>query len=140
MFWTTSAYAMGGAGGAGGGEAAGFASFIPLILMFAVFYFLLIRPQQKRAKEHKSMLSALKRGDEVVTAGGIYGRILEVAEDYLILDLGETKIKVSRSAVSAVTGSTKIVEKKSKKGEAKEAAKAEAPETAEAESGSEEKK
>lgn len=140
MFWTTAAYAMGGTGGAGGGEAAGFASFIPLILMFAVFYFLLIRPQQKRAKEHKAMLGALKRGDEVVTAGGIYGRVLEVAEDSLILDIGDTKIKVTRSAVSAVTGSAKIVEKKSKKGEAKEAVKEEAPEEPAAETDAEEKK
>lgn len=120
MFWTTTAYAMGGAGGAGGGEAAGFASFIPLILMFAVFYFLLIRPQQKRAKEHKAMLEALKRGDEVVTAGGLYGRILEVADEYLILDLGDTKVKATRSSVSGVAGSSRIVDKKSKKGEAKE--------------------
>ena len=111
---------MGAPAGGAGGEAAGFASFIPLILMFAVFYFLLIRPQQKRAKEHKSMLSALKRGDEVVTAGGIYGRIEEAGEDYLILDLGDTKVKVTRSAVSSVIGSSKIVEKKSKKGGAKE--------------------
>ena len=144
MFWTTAAYAMGGTGGAAGGEAAGFASFIPLILMFAVFYFLLIRPQQKRAKEHKAMLGALKRGDEVVTAGGIFGRILEVAEDHLILDLGDTKIKVTRSAVTAVTGSSKIVDKKSKKGEAKEAAKEtakeEAPEEPEVETDAEEKK
>lgn len=144
MFWTTTAFAMGGAGGAGGGEAAGFASFIPLILMFAVFYFLLIRPQQKRAKEHKAMLSVLKRGDEVLTAGGIYGRIMEVADDYLILDLGDTKIKVTRSSVSGVIGSSKIVEKKSKKGEAKEAAKQiakeEAPEEPAAEPDTEEKK
>lgn len=135
---------MGGAGGAGGGEAAGFASFIPLILMFAVFYFLLIRPQQKRAKEHKAMLSVLKRGDEVLTTGGIYGRIMEVADDYLILDLGDTKIKVARSAVSGVIGSSKIVEKKPKKGEAKETAKQSvkeaAPEEPEAESDAEEKK
>lgn len=132
---------MGGAGGAGGGEAAGFASFIPLILMFAVFYFLLIRPQQKRAKEHKAMLGSLKRGDEVVTAGGVYGRILEVAEDHLILDLGDTKIKVTRSAVSAVTGSSKIVDKKTRKSDAKEAAKeAAAPEGPTAVSDAEEKK
>lgn len=113
---------MGAPAGGAGGEAAGFTSFIPLILMFAVFYFLLIRPQQKRTKEHKAMLGALKRGDEVVTAGGIYGRIVEAGEDYLIVDLGDTKVKVTRSAVSAVIGSSKIVEKKSKKGDAKEKA------------------
>jgi len=93
----------------------GFASFIPLILMFAVFYFLLIRPQQKRAKEHQNMLGNLKRGDEVVTAGGLYGRILETAEQYLVVDLGDTKVKVSRNAISAVTGQSKVVDKSSKK-------------------------
>lgn len=120
MFWTTAAYAMGGAppGGADG-AAGGLGAFVPLILMFAVFYFLLIRPQQKRAKEHKNMLAAIKRGDEVVTAGGLYGRVLETADDHLIVDLGDTKVKVSRAAISAVVGSSKIVEKKSRKGEGK---------------------
>lgn len=111
---------MGGAppGGADG-AAGGLGAFVPLILMFAVFYFLLIRPQQKRAKEHKNMLAAIKRGDEVVTAGGLYGRVLETADDHLIVDLGDTKVKVSRAAISAVVGSSKIVEKKSRKGEGK---------------------
>ena len=124
MFWTSAAYAMGApAGGAGGGDASAFASFIPLILMFAVFYFLLIRPQQKRAKEHKTMLSALKRGDEVVTAGGLFGRITETAEDHLMVDLGNSVVvKVARSSISAVAGRTSpTVEKKAKKGEAKDA-------------------
>ena len=105
MVSTTVAYAMGGAGGAGaGGEAAGMASFLPIILMFAVFYFLLIRPQQKRTKEHKNMLSALKRGDEVITAGGIFGRIHEIGDDYAILDVGGTKMKVLRSSISTLAG------------------------------------
>lgn len=119
MFWTTTAYAMGGVP-AGGDAAGGFGAFVPLILMFAVFYFLLIRPQQKRAKEHKAMISALKRGDEVVTGGGIYGRVLETAEDHLILDLGDSKIKIARSAVSAVVGrSAAPAEKKAKKADDK---------------------
>lgn len=122
MFWTTAAHAMGGAGGAGGAEgAAGFASFIPLILMFAVFYFLLIRPQQKRAKEHKSMISSLKRGDEVMTTGGLLGRIVEAGEDFLVLDLGETKVKVARGHVAGMVGASRpAVEKKSKKAEESE--------------------
>lgn len=122
MFWTTAAYAMGAPAGGAGGEPNAFASFIPIILMFAVFYFLLIRPQQKRAKEHKNMLAALKRGDEVVTAGGLFGRITETAEDYLMLDLGGgTMVKITRSAVSAVSGASRpVVEKKSKKGEARD--------------------
>lgn len=100
MFWTTAAYAMGTSGQAAQGGEGALASFIPLILMFAVFYFLLIRPQQKRAKEHKQLLSQLKRGDKVITAGGIFGTVVEVQDDKLVLDLGETKITVGRSFVS----------------------------------------
>tara|TARA_B100000029_G_scaffold451810_1_gene476645 strand:+ start:533 stop:817 length:285 start_codon:yes stop_codon:yes gene_type:complete len=59
----------------------GFAQFIPLILIFVIFYFFLIRPQQKKIKEHKSMVSSLKRGDEVITSGGIIGRIERVLDD-----------------------------------------------------------
>ena len=65
----------------------GIAQFIPLILIFVIFYFFLIRPQQKKIKEHKSMVSALKRGDEVVTSGGIVGRIEKV--------LGDDKVDIS---------------------------------------------
>ncbi len=100
MFWITAAYAMGTSGQAAQGREGALASFIPLILMFAVFYFLLIRPQQKRAKEHKQLLSQLKRGDKVVTAGGIFGTVVEVQDDKLVLDLGETKVTVGRSFVS----------------------------------------
>ncbi len=113
MFWATNAYAMGGAGG--GDAAGGMMNFIPLILMFAVFYFLLIRPQQKRAKEHQNMLNNVKRGDEVITAGGLHGRVIETAEQHLIVDLGETKVKLSRNAVSAVVGLPKAADKPSKK-------------------------
>ena len=59
----------------------GFAQFIPLILIFVIFYFFLIRPQQKRVKEHKLMVAALKRGDEVVTSGGIVGRVERILDD-----------------------------------------------------------
>jgi preprotein translocase subunit YajC len=100
--FTSFAYAMGQPGGGAGGDAAGFASFVPLILMFAVFYFLLIRPQQKRTKEHKNMLDSLKRGDEVVAGGGIYGRIVECADDYVVLDVGDTRLKMARASVSAL--------------------------------------
>jgi len=67
----------------------GFAQFIPLILIFVIFYFFLIRPQQKKAKEHKLMVAALKRGDEVVTSGGIVGRVERI--------LGEDKVDMSIS-------------------------------------------
>ena len=106
---------MGGAGAPAGGDAAVWGNFIPIIAMLGIFYFLLIRPQQKRAKEHKAMISALKRGDEVVTAGGIYGRVTETGDDYVMLDLGGTEVKVARSSVSAVRNQKGPIEKKGKK-------------------------
>lgn len=123
MFWTTAAYAMGGAGAAGaGGEASVWANLLPIVAMFGVFYFLLIRPQQKRAKEHKALISALKKGDEVITAGGLYGRVTDTGDEYVMLDLGNSVVKVSRSAVSVVRTGTKVaVDKKGKKEESKPA-------------------
>ncbi len=61
--------------------------FLPIILMFVVLYFLMIRPQMKRAKEHKTMLEALKRGDEVVTTGGLVGRVTKVGESYVTIEV-----------------------------------------------------
>lgn len=78
------------------------ALFFPILLL-VVFYFLLIRPQQKRAKEHKLMVESLKKGDEVVTSGGMLGKILEVGENFILVDAGEgIQLKVQRQAVSAV--------------------------------------
>ncbi len=79
-------------------------SFLPLILMFVVFYFLLIRPQQKRQKEHSEMVKNLKKGDRVVTTGGIIGTVQTLQDDYLVLKVGDqdTKIEVLRSAVQEV--------------------------------------
>ena len=76
-------------------------SFLPLILMFVVFYFLLIRPQQKRQKEHAEMVKNLKKGDRVVTSGGIIGTVHTLQDDYLVLKVGDqdTKIEVLRSAI-----------------------------------------
>jgi preprotein translocase subunit YajC len=79
------------------------AQFLPLILIFVVFYFLLIRPQMKRAKEHKQLVAALNKGDEVVTNGGILGKITEVSESFVTLELAESvRIKVQRHAVAGV--------------------------------------
>ncbi len=79
------------------------ASFIPLVLIFVVFYFLLIRPQNKRAKEHREMVSALGVGDEVVTNGGIAGKVTKVGEQYLSLELADgLVIKLQKHAVAAV--------------------------------------
>jgi preprotein translocase subunit YajC len=78
-------------------------SFLPLILIFVVFYFLLIRPQQKRAKEHKEMVAALKKGDEVVTNGGVLGKITDVGENFIRLQISEgVEVKVQRQAVSTL--------------------------------------
>ena len=79
----------------------GFAQFVPLILIFVIFYFFLIRPQQKKVKEHKSMVAALKRGDEVITSGGIVGTIERVHEDDKIdLSISENvTVKVVKSTI-----------------------------------------
>jgi len=78
--------------------------FGPIIFIFAIFYFLIIRPQQKRDKDRRNMLSNLSEGDDVVTIGGIYGRILNIKEDVITLDVGDKiKIKVTRSAIGNVS-------------------------------------
>ena len=100
MFWISTAYAM-GSGQQAGQDGNMLATFFPFILIFVVFYFLLIRPQQKKAKEHKRMLEALKKGDAVLTAGGMYGRILEIREDdIVVVDIGETKATFGRAYLS----------------------------------------
>ena len=96
------AYAMGGLPGGGGG-AGGLGSFLPLILMFVVFYFLLIWPQQKKAKAHRAVLANLKKGDEVVTSGGLYGTITGITDTVITLEIAEkVRIKVSRSSIAGV--------------------------------------
>ena len=98
------AWAMGG-GAAGGGAGGGLASFAPLILMFAIFYFLLIRPQQKKAKAHKEMLAAIAKGDTVITQGGLQGKVTGVTDDFLTIEIAEkVRVKVSRGFVSAKIG------------------------------------
>nr|WP_238486870.1 preprotein translocase subunit YajC [Cupriavidus pauculus] len=78
-------------------------SFLPIILMFAVLWFIMIRPQMKRQKESKAMLEALAKNDEVVTAGGILGRVTKVNESYVTLEVAEgTEITVQKNAVTTV--------------------------------------
>jgi preprotein translocase subunit YajC len=92
------AYAQ-AAGGFPGGDL--MTSILPMVAIFAVFYFLLIRPQQKRAKETKAMLSALQKGDEVVTAGGIVGKISKITDQYAAVEIApNVEISVQRSAIS----------------------------------------
>ena len=82
----------------------GIAQFIPLILIFVIFYFFLIRPQQKRVKDHKSMVESLKRGDEVITSGGIIGIVERVMEDDRIeVIIGEgTKVQIIKSTITSL--------------------------------------
>lgn len=97
------AYAMGTGGGAGGGQSSGFGAIVPLVLMFAIFYFLLIRPQQKKAKQHKQILASLKKGDRVVSSGGLHGVITGLTDDVVTLEIApKVRVKVSRASISGV--------------------------------------
>jgi len=101
------AFAMGSApGGAAGGTGGGMAAFqqiIPLVFMFAIFYFLLIRPQQKKAKEHKALLEAMKKGDNVITAGGVHGKVSAVENDIVTLEVANNvNIKITKSYIAAI--------------------------------------
>jgi preprotein translocase subunit YajC len=96
------AYAM-GQGAQGQGGAGGFTAFIPLILMFVIFYFLLIRPQQKKAKEHKEMVASLKKGDRVVTSGGIHGIITNTSDETVTVEIADdVNVKINRGGVGGV--------------------------------------
>lgn len=78
-------------------------SMLPILLMFVVLYFVMIRPQMKRAKEHKAMVDALQKGDEVIAAGGVLGRVSKVAENYVTLEIANNvEIRVQRPAVQVV--------------------------------------
>jgi len=95
------AYAMGtgGTGGAGGG----FGAFLPLILMFAIFYFLLIRPQQKKSKDHKEMLASVRKGDKIVSAGGLHGVITGITDDVVTMEIApKIRVKISRGSVAGI--------------------------------------
>ena len=98
------AFAMGTPpGGASGGGQSALLNIVPLIFMFGIFYFLLIRPQQKRAKEHRSLLSNLKEGDQVITSGGIYGRITGIRDDRVTLEISDkVRVKVNRGNIAGV--------------------------------------
>ncbi len=101
--WIDFAYAMGAPGGSGGQGGSPFLSFLPIILIFVIFYFLLIRPQQKRAKEHRNLLANLKEGDEILTSGGIYGRITGIKDDKITVEISDkVRVRVNRGHISAV--------------------------------------
>lgn len=106
--FATPAYAQ-----AAGGAAGALSSFAPLLLIFAIMYFLLIRPQQKKVKEHKSMVEALRRGDQVVTQGGLIGKVSKVKDESEVeVELADgVKVRVVRSTISQVLSKTEPAEK-----------------------------
>ena len=107
-FFISNAHAQGAAAPPGGG----LLTFLPLVLMLVVFYFLMIRPQQKRVKEHREMVAALKKGDEVVTNGGLGGTVSKVGEAYLTVRIAEgVEVNVQKGAVAALlpSGTLKAV-------------------------------
>jgi len=102
MFATPAfAQAAGGAGGA-------FTSFVPLILIFGIMYFLLIRPQQKKVKEHRAMVEALRRGDQIVTQGGVIGKVTKVVDDTEVkVEIASgTEVRVVRATIQQVLNKT----------------------------------
>ncbi|QUS35629.1 preprotein translocase subunit YajC [Falsirhodobacter algicola] len=105
--FATPAFAQSAAGGAAGA----LTSFVPLILIFAIMYFLLIRPQQKKVKEHRNMVQQLRRGDQVVTQGGVIGKVTHVAEgNEVTVEIAEgVKVKVLRSTIAQVVSKTEPV-------------------------------
>ena len=98
----SNAYAQAAPAAAGGAESS-LMSLLPLVLMFVVLYFIMIRPQMKRQKEHKNLIEALAKGDEVITTGGLIGRISKLGESYMHIEVaGGVEVQVQRSAVVQV--------------------------------------
>ena len=104
MFLISDAFAQ-AAPAAAGAESplSAFTSMLPLVLMFVVLYFVMIRPQMKRQKEHKAMIEAIAKGDEVVTAGGMLGRVAKLGETYVSVEVaGNVEVQVQRTAITQV--------------------------------------
>jgi preprotein translocase subunit YajC len=112
MDWVGMAHAMGSLGqGDGGGATNQLAAFVPLILMVGIFYFLLIRPQQKKQKEHRTMLSNLQKGDVIVTQGGLQGKITGITESVVTLEIAEkVRVKVQRGYIAALVSKGEVTE------------------------------
>lgn len=97
------AYAMGAGGTGTGGGSGGITAFIPLIIMFAIFYFLLIRPQQKRNKEHKELINNLRKGDRIISSGGLHGRVTGVSDTTLTVEIADkVRVKMARANVAGI--------------------------------------
>jgi preprotein translocase subunit YajC len=94
-----------------GGAAGGLVSFVPILLIFVIMYFLMIRPQQKRVKQHRAMVEAVRRGDQVVTSGGLIGKVAKVADTELEVEIApNVKVKVVKSTISQVLNKTEPAE------------------------------
>jgi preprotein translocase subunit YajC len=94
---------MGSQPAAGQGGAGQLMSFLPLILLFVVFYFLLIRPQQKKAKQQKAFIENLQRGDKIITSSGLYGTITGITDDAITIEIAEkVRVKIAKNAVAAL--------------------------------------
>jgi preprotein translocase subunit YajC len=107
MFFLETAHAMSAAGESDG--MGGMVSLLPIVMIFAIIYFLMIRPQHKRDQEHKAMLRGLKPGDRVMTAGGIYGTLLEVNEETVLMDAGNKIIlTIARQSVGSLMPKSKV--------------------------------
>ena len=99
----SSAFAQAAPAAAGGDMQSSFMSLLPLVLMFVVLYFVMIRPQMKRQKEHRAMVEALAKGDEVATAGGLLGRVTKLGDHHISVELAPgVEVQVQRSAVTQV--------------------------------------
>jgi preprotein translocase subunit YajC len=97
------AHALGSQAGAGQGGASQWMGLLPLVLLFVVFYFLLIRPQQKRAKQQKMFIENLKKGDKVVTSGGLYGTITGITDDTVTMEIADKiRVKVLKGAIANI--------------------------------------
>jgi preprotein translocase subunit YajC len=112
MDWVGVAYAMGTTGQGGEGQATSqFAAFVPLILMVGIFYFLLIRPQQKKQKDHRQMLSNLQKGDVVITQGGLQGKITGITDTVATLEIAEkVRVKIQRGYIAALVSKGEVAE------------------------------
>jgi len=103
--------------GEGGGGGGALTSFLPFILIFVLFYFLILRPQQKQSRTRADMLKSLKRGDNVITSGGIYGKIVTVADDVMTIEIAKgVNIRISRSGVAGLQASEGSEQKEDKSG------------------------
>lgn len=107
MFLENLAYAMAPqAGGGGAAQGNPIMAFMPLIILFVIFYFLLIRPQQKKAKAHQEMINNLKKGDRVITSGGIHGTITSLDESTATVEIADkVRVKVTRGSIAALSQS-----------------------------------